>query len=251
MTMGRWSEIELDNIIVMPATLYYDMEPITEDKLKITAELWNKVGEITAGYGVKLTCHHEFFCGIQSEADIDTFYSYTDPQYVSLFVDTAQHCIAGVDPVALYDRHAHRVSGFHFKDTRNVATGDDHRHRPDSEIMAPTTGKWFYEMGTPEGLVDFEAMMTRRPGRTVTGLDLRRARQGQQVGRRLLREHRDLPLVRRERPRADLPMRRVMNTSDGRTRSTSGSPSSTTSSAASTTSARSRRSRSPASTASS
>ena len=38
-TMGRWSEIQLDNIIVMPATLYYDMEPVTEDKLKYTAEL--------------------------------------------------------------------------------------------------------------------------------------------------------------------------------------------------------------------
>ena len=94
MTMGRWSEIALDNIIVMPATLYYDMEPITEDKLKFTAELWNKVGEITAGHGVQLTCHHEFFCGIQSEPDIETFYAHTDPQYVSLFVDTAQHCIA-------------------------------------------------------------------------------------------------------------------------------------------------------------
>ncbi|MEV6488792.1 TIM barrel protein [Actinoplanes sp. NPDC051633] len=159
-TMGHWSVIDLDNIIVMPATLYYDMEPVTDDKLKITAELWNRVGEITASHGVRLTCHHEFFCGIQSEQDIETFYAHTDPAYVSLFVDTAQHCIASVDPVALYRRHAHRVSGFHFKDTRNVATGDDHRHRPDSEIMAPTTGKWFYEMGTPDGLVDFEAMMT-------------------------------------------------------------------------------------------
>ena len=36
-------------IIVMPATLFYDMEPITEDKLKYSAECWNKVGEITAG----------------------------------------------------------------------------------------------------------------------------------------------------------------------------------------------------------
>ena len=63
----------------------------------------------------------------------------------------------------------HRVSGFHFKDTRNVATGDDHRHRPDSEIMAPTTGKWFYEMGTPQGLVDFEAMMTAVRDNGYTG----------------------------------------------------------------------------------
>ncbi len=129
-TMGRWSEIQLDNIIVMPATLAYDMEPVTDDKLKHTADLWNKVGEITAGYGVRLTCHHEFFCGIQTEADIDTFYSYTDPQYVSLFVDTAQHCIAGLDPVALYNRHAQRVSGFHFKDTHNVAAPGEHATGP-------------------------------------------------------------------------------------------------------------------------
>ena len=118
---------------------------------------------------MKLTCHHEFFCGIQSEADIDTFYGYTDPQYVSLFVDTAQHCIAASTRSRCIDRHAHRASGFHFKDTRNVATGDDHRHRPDSEIMAPTTGKWFYEMGTPDGLVDFEAMMTGHQGQRYRG----------------------------------------------------------------------------------
>src|SRR4029453_13140770 len=44
------------------------------------------------------------------------------------------------------------------------------------------------------------------PRQRVPRLDLRRARQGQQGGRRLLREHRDLPLVREERPRGDLPM---------------------------------------------
>ena len=148
--MGRWSEIQLDNIIVMPATLYYDMEPVTDDKLKYTAECWNKVGEITAGLRRPAHLPPRVLLRHPERARTSTRSTrYTDPQYVSLFVDTAQHCIAGVDPVALYRRHAHRVSGFHFKDTRNVATGDDHRHRPDSEIMAPTTGKWFYEMGTP------------------------------------------------------------------------------------------------------
>lgn len=158
-TMDRWSGIQLDNIIVMPAGLYYDMEPITEDKIKLTAELWGQVGEITQQWGVNLTCHHEFFCGIQSRPDLDLFYENADPRYVNLFVDTAQHCIASVDPVEFYSAHADRVSGFHFKDTRNRHAPGEQAHRPDSEIMAPTTGKWFYEMGTDEGLVDFEAMM--------------------------------------------------------------------------------------------
>jgi inosose dehydratase len=158
-TMERWSDIELDNIIVMPATLYYDMEPVTEDKIKITADLWNQVGAITNDSGVKLTCHHEFFCGIQSEWELETFYAHTDPELVHLFIDTAQHCIASVDPVEFYERYHDRVSGFHFKDTRHQDLIGDYRKRPDSEIMADTTEKWFYEMGDEGGLVDFEAFM--------------------------------------------------------------------------------------------
>ena len=158
-TMHFWSGIKLDNIIVMPAGLAIDVHPNTQDKLKHTADLWNKVGAITKDAGVKLTCHHEFFCGIQSEADLDTFYSYTDPEYVHLFVDTAQHCIASVDPVAFYRKYSDRTSGFHFKDTRNVDLVGDYLNRPDAEIMAKTTEKWFYEMGTDEGLVDFEAFI--------------------------------------------------------------------------------------------
>lgn len=158
-TMDRWSEIDLDNIIVMPAALYYDMEPVTEDKIKTTAELWNQVGQVTLDAGVKLTCHHEFFCGIQSREELDLFYKHTDPRYVNLFVDTAQHCIATVDPVEFYEAYADRVTGFHFKDTRNHDLVGDHRRRPDSEIMADTTEKWFYEMGDEGGLVDFEAFI--------------------------------------------------------------------------------------------
>ncbi|MFD1715435.1 sugar phosphate isomerase/epimerase family protein [Amnibacterium flavum] len=158
-TMDRWSGIQLDNIIVMPATLYYDMEPVTEDKIKTTAELWNKVGAITLDAGVKLTCHHEFFCGIQSKEELDTFYAYTDPALVNLFVDTAQHCIASVDPVEFYEKYADRVTGFHFKDTRHQDLVGDYRRRPDAELMGTTTPRWFHEMGDEGGLVDFEAFM--------------------------------------------------------------------------------------------
>lgn len=158
-TLDRWSDITLDNIIVMPATLYYDMEPVTEDKIKITADLWNQVGALTSAAGVKLTCHHEFFCGIQSAEELDTFYAHTDPAVVNLFVDTAQHCIATVDPVAFYEKYADRVTGFHFKDTRHQDLVGDHRRRPDAELMATTTERWFHEMGDEGGLVDFEDFM--------------------------------------------------------------------------------------------
>lgn len=158
-TMERWSGIQLDNVIVMPGSRFFDDQGPTDDHLKHAAEAWAKVGEVTQQYGVNLTCHHEHYAGIRNRRQIDTFYEYADPQYVKFFVDTAQHCIAGVDPVGVYEAHHERVTGFHFKDTRDVDVNDDYKRFPEAEVSAVTTEKWFYEMGTDEGLVDFEAMM--------------------------------------------------------------------------------------------
>ncbi|WP_426322318.1 sugar phosphate isomerase/epimerase family protein [Microbacterium sp. E-13] len=158
-TMDRWSGIQLDNIIVMPGSRYFDEAGVPDDGLKHAADIWGKVGELTQQYGVNLTCHHEFYAGIRTRDQIDRFYSYADPRYVKFFVDTAQHCIADVDPVDVYEKHHERVTGFHFKDTRFKDTNEDYRMFPDAEVSAKTTEKWFYEMGTDEGLVDFESMM--------------------------------------------------------------------------------------------
>jgi sugar phosphate isomerase/epimerase len=149
----------VENFIVMPAGLYYDVEPVTDDKIRACAELWNRVGEMTQKYGVKTCCHHEFFCGIRSAEQLRKFYEWTDPRYVFFYCDTAQHVIAGVDPVDLYLKLHERCGGFHMKDTLNVDLTGDYRRRPDAEVMAPTTPRWFHEMGTPGGLVDFPAMM--------------------------------------------------------------------------------------------
>ena len=36
------------------------------------------------------------------------------------FCDTAQHTIAGVDPIQLFRDYKDRCTGFHFKDTKDV-----------------------------------------------------------------------------------------------------------------------------------
>ena len=120
--LGMWEDLQIENLIVMPASLYPDNAPVTKDTIKAAAECWNRVGEMSSGFGVQTTGHHEFFCAIRTLEDILSFYEWTDPRYVSFFCDTAQHCIAGIDPVELYLKLHDRVSGFHFKDTRQVDT---------------------------------------------------------------------------------------------------------------------------------
>ena len=149
----------VENFIVMPAGLYYDVEPVADDKLLACAELWNRIGKMTLDHGVRTCCHHEFFCGIRTAEQLRKFYEWTDPRYVFYYCDTAQHVIAGVDPVDLYIKLHDRCGGFHLKDTHHVDLSGDYRRRPDAEVMAPTTARWFYEMGTPEGLVDFPALL--------------------------------------------------------------------------------------------
>lgn len=159
----------VENFIVMPAGLYYDVEPVTDDKIRACAEIWNRVGRMTQDFGVRTCCHHEFFCGIRAREEIRKFYEWTDPRYVWWYCDTAQHVIAGIDPVALYEELHERCGGFHLKDTHHVDTSGDYRRRPDAEIMAPTTPRWFWEMGTPEGLVCFPALFAAMRDRGYRG----------------------------------------------------------------------------------
>ena len=59
---------------------------VTDEKIKLMAECWNRVGRKTKEHGVKLTCHHEFYCGLHTREEVDKFYAWTDPEYVGLFL---------------------------------------------------------------------------------------------------------------------------------------------------------------------
>ena len=148
----------VENFIVMPTSTYYQTEPVTDDTIKVVADLWNRVGKLTLEQGMKTTCHFEFWGAIRTREQLDTFFRYTDPEYVHFFCDTAQHTIAGVDPIQLFRDYKDRCTGFHFKDTKNVDEHEAYRTPPDPELMAPQVTRWFYEMGEG-GLVDFPALM--------------------------------------------------------------------------------------------
>ena len=145
----------VENLIVMPAAQYHAVEPVTDEKLRACADVWSRIGKMTLDYGIRTVCHHEFYCGIHHLDELRKFYAWSDPRYVFWYCDTAQHVIAGVDPVKLYLELHDRCGGFHLKDTHHVDLIGDYRQRPESEVTAKTTQRWFWEMGTPEGLVDF------------------------------------------------------------------------------------------------
>ena len=138
---------------VNPTGAYWQMAPVTDEKIKITADFWNRAGKLALEHGIKLGIHHEFWAGITTLEQIDKLYSWTDPKYVYFFCDSAQHTIAGVDPVALYLKYHDRCCGFHFKDTHTVDVNGDRFLPPGPETLAPSEPRWFWEPGTAGGKV--------------------------------------------------------------------------------------------------
>jgi inosose dehydratase len=151
-------------LVVRPIGSYWREAPLTEEKFKNTATCWNSVGKMTKQYGIRTALHVDCLCALHSMSDIDKILAMTDPELVGLAIDTAELTIAGIDPLKLYDKHHNRVRHFHFKDTHAIDTLEEFKI-PNAEVFLLKGGgkreieRWFWEMGTPEGLVDFPALM--------------------------------------------------------------------------------------------
>ena len=158
-TLDSVKDLSVENFIVMPTSTCFQIEPVTDEQIKVTADLWNRVGVLSKERGITTSCHFEFWGGIRTREQLDLFLEYTDPRFVSIIIDTAQHVIAGVDPVQFYRDHHARCSGFHLKDCQRVDSQQAYRTPPDPELMSPGVHRWFYEMGTGKGLVDYPKLM--------------------------------------------------------------------------------------------
>ncbi|MEG3176712.1 sugar phosphate isomerase/epimerase [Sphingomonas sp. RB3P16] len=155
-------------LVMRPCGPYWKEAPITEAKIGVIAECCNKVGAATKANGVVTAVHFDFLGGIRRAEDIRTLLAMTDPDLVHVALDTAELTIAGIDPVAFLREHGARVAHVQYKDAKVVDSFDDYA-RPNAEMEywpAPiiTAGadrgidRWYYEMGTPGGLVDFPAV---------------------------------------------------------------------------------------------
>jgi inosose dehydratase len=98
---------------------------------------------------------------VEFEFEIERLVASTDPELVSLCVDSGHCAYAGVDPVELYRRHSGRVAYFHLKDLRPepLQGGEPSFEQAVGEGV-------FCPLG--EGVVDFRAL---REALAETGFD--------------------------------------------------------------------------------
>ena len=160
---GFLKELDGSCLVARPIGSYWREVPITDDKLKTTADCWNNIGKTTKELGIQTALHVDFLCGVRNEADLERLLGLTDPATVGLALDTAEFTIAGIDPVKFYDKHHTRVKHFHFKDATTRDILDEYKLANADVQLLNIGGKrqierWFFEMGVPGGLVNFAAL---------------------------------------------------------------------------------------------
>jgi inosose dehydratase len=98
---------------------------------------------------------------------------------VGFTLDTAELTIAGIDVVKFYEKHHDRVDHVHFKDAITTDTLDEYQDL-NAEIeywpqhlcaagIKQGIERWYYEMGTPGGLVDFPALVASMTAHAYDG----------------------------------------------------------------------------------
>lgn len=115
-------------------------------------------------HGVQTVVHPDFLSAVRPAEDLDKFLKLTDQKLVGLAIDTAEATVAGHDPVKLFEKYTSRVKHLHFKDTHDRDVLNEYK-LANAEFQLLTSGgkrevsRWFWEMGTPEGLVDFPRLV--------------------------------------------------------------------------------------------
>jgi inosose dehydratase len=104
-------------------------------------------------FGLSLVFHPHADTHVEYEDQIEMFLEHTDPDRVSLCLDTGHHAYRGGDPVSFMRRHHHRISYLHLK-----SVDRDVQKRVESEHVPFATA---VEMGVfcepSNGAVDFLA----------------------------------------------------------------------------------------------
>ncbi|WP_457253934.1 sugar phosphate isomerase/epimerase family protein [Pedococcus sp. P5_B7] len=150
-------------LLVRPVPGAGDTDPLDDAALTRLAHCWEAVGAATARHGIRTALHVDFLSALRRGDALDRLLELTDAELVGLVVDTGELTVAGLDPIAVIEKHQGRVVHVQFKDA--LAVDEDEEYlAPHAHWTVRVRGgerevpRWFAEPGADGGLVDFAAV---------------------------------------------------------------------------------------------
>ncbi len=168
------AEVGGNFLVVRPAPSFWTEGALDETRLQALADCWNQVGSMTAELGLRTVLHLDALSALRTTEEVDQLLRLTDAKKVGLALDTAELTIAGHNPLTFFQRYSARVWHLHFKDALAVDTLSEYKLPNAERAMIQAGGerkipRWFSEMGSSAGLVDFPGLWTALQKHDYTG----------------------------------------------------------------------------------
>jgi inosose dehydratase len=97
--------------------------PTTDAELQALADTLNEMGRRTADLGIRLAPHPHIWGPVERAHEIRRLLELTDPNLISLTLDTAHVNLGGGDPVEFMTTYYDRIVAVHWKDTKAAYRG--------------------------------------------------------------------------------------------------------------------------------
>ena len=132
----------------LQAIMWHDppnLRPTDETIVKDYARRSNEIGQMCFDNGILACFHPHANTHVFTEKELDILMENTNPECVSLCLDTAHTYLAGMDVVKAFEKYADRLGFVHFKDVD-----------PDETVSPEWPMKRFKPLG--DGIVDFKGV---------------------------------------------------------------------------------------------
>lgn len=101
-----------------PVAVFANRPTLDDPQWETLSRGLNRLGKMAGENGMRLCYHHHMGTCVMTRSDVDRLMGSTDPELVSLLLDTAHLFFAGDDPLALAQAHGDRIKHVHLKDVR-------------------------------------------------------------------------------------------------------------------------------------
>jgi inosose dehydratase len=140
-----------------PIALHANKPEFDNDQRKRMVDGLNRLGELAGKDGMRLLYHPHMGTGVQTGAELDDLMRDTDPHHVHLLLDTGHVYWAGVDPVAVINKHHARIKHVHLKNIRQSVLDDPDLRRHGSFQDYVLAG--IFTVPGDSGALDFKTIL--------------------------------------------------------------------------------------------
>lgn len=127
----------------------------------------NEIGRRANCRGIKMCYHHHMGTGVMTSEEIDRLAEITDPDLVSICLDTGHLHFAGGDSLNFIKRHGQRIKHVHLKNIRQNIM--DEALQKNMSFKEAILAGVFTVPGDPEGSIDFAPILQALADRAYQG----------------------------------------------------------------------------------